>query len=68
MIFTASNEDYANKIIDYLDPKKEYVDYRLFRNDCINLSFGCHIKDLRILNRNLKDILLIDNSAYSFAY
>lgn len=42
--------------------------YRLYRNDCINLSEGCHIKDLRTLNRNLKDIILIDNSAYSFAY
>lgn len=25
MIFTASNEDYANKIIDILDPEKNLV-------------------------------------------
>ncbi|CAD8196658.1 unnamed protein product [Paramecium octaurelia] len=68
MIYTASNEDYANQIIDYLDPTKSLVKYCLYRNDCINLSEGCHIKDLRTLNRNLKDIILIDNSAYSFAY
>ncbi|CAD8202117.1 unnamed protein product [Paramecium octaurelia] len=68
MIYTASNEDYANQIIDYLDPTKELVKYRFYRNDCINLSKGCHIKDLRSLNRNLEDIILIDNSAYSFAY
>ncbi|CAD8200672.1 unnamed protein product [Paramecium pentaurelia] len=68
MIFTASNEDYANQIIDYLDPTQQLVKYRLYRNDCINLSKGCHIKDLRNLNRNLEDIILIDNSAYSFAY
>ncbi|CAK61687.1 unnamed protein product (macronuclear) [Paramecium tetraurelia] len=68
MIYTASNEDYANQIIDYLDPTKQLVKYRLYRNDCINLSKGCHVKDLRSLNRNLEDIILIDNSAYSFAY
>ncbi|CAD8121609.1 unnamed protein product [Paramecium sonneborni] len=68
MIYTASNEDYANQIIDYLDPTQQLVKYRFYRNDCINLSQGCHIKDLRTLNRNLKDIILVDNSAYSFAY
>ncbi|CAD8196022.1 unnamed protein product [Paramecium pentaurelia] len=68
MIYTASNEDYANQIIDYLDPTQQLVKYRLYRNDCINLSEGCHIKDLRTLNRNLKDVILIDNSAYSFVY
>ncbi|CAD8122575.1 unnamed protein product [Paramecium sonneborni] len=68
MIYTASNEDYANQIIDYLDPTQQLVKYRFYRNDCINLYKGCHIKDLRTLDRNLKDIILIDNSAYSFAY
>lgn len=30
---------------------------------------GVHIKDLRILaNRDLKDIVLVDNAAYSFGY
>ncbi|CAD8114538.1 unnamed protein product [Paramecium sonneborni] len=68
MIFTASNPDYANKIIDYLDPQRNLVSYRLFRDDCIQISNNCHIKDLRILNRDMKDIVLIDNSAYSFAF
>ncbi|CAD8054655.1 unnamed protein product [Paramecium primaurelia] len=68
IIFTASNPDYANKIIDYLDPEHNLVSYRLFRDDCIQISNNCHIKDLRILNRNMKDIILVDNSAYSFAF
>ncbi|CAK87841.1 unnamed protein product (macronuclear) [Paramecium tetraurelia] len=68
MVFTASNPDYANKIIDYLDPQHKLVSYRLFRDDCIQISNNCHIKDLRILNRNMKDIVLVDNSAYSFAF
>jgi len=27
---------------------------------------GVHIKDLRVLNREAKDIVLVDNAAYSF--
>lgn len=68
IIFTASNPDYANKIIDHLDPEHNLVSFRLFRDDCIQISNNCHIKDLRILNRNMKDIVLVDNSAYSFAF
>ena len=41
---------------------------RLYRQHCIPTPFG-HIKDLRILkNRDLKDILIIDNSCLSFAF
>jgi len=29
---------------------------------------GYFVKDLRIINRKLKDMLLIDNAAYSYAY
>lgn len=27
-----------------------------------------HVKDLRVMNRNLSDLVLIDNAAYSYAY
>jgi len=27
---------------------------------------GVHIKDLRVINREAKDIVLVDNAAYSF--
>ena len=27
-----------------------------------------YIKDLRVINRNLKDMVLVDNAAYSYAY
>ncbi|CAD8191176.1 unnamed protein product [Paramecium pentaurelia] len=68
IIFTASNEDYANQIINYLDPSGNFISGRLFREDCIKVESGCHIKDLRILNRDLKDVVLIDNSAFSYAF
>ena len=27
-----------------------------------------YVKDLRVMNRDLKDILLVDNAAYSYAF
>lgn len=67
VLFTASHACYANKMIDILDPKNEIFSYRLFRDHCFKTSDGVYIKDLRIIaNRHLKDIILVDNAAYSF--
>lgn len=70
IVFTASHECYASKVIDYLDPENLYIDHRLYREQCITTDEGVHIKNLRILEkyRNLKDIVLVDNAAYSFGY
>ena len=41
---------------------------RLYRQHCVETDFGL-IKDLRIVgNRDLKDMIIIDNSALSFAF
>lgn len=67
-VFTASHQCYANVVLDYLDPKNELIHQRFFRDSCLNVN-GVFIKDLRIFaNRNLKDIVIIDNAAYSFGY
>ena len=69
IIFTASHGCYANVVLDYLDPKHEYIDHRLFRDNCIQTEEGVFVKDLRVLQgRNLKDIVIVDNAVYSFAY
>ena len=44
------------------------IKFRLYRNNCININDKIYVKDLRIIKGvDLKDILLIDNSMYSFA-
>ena len=41
---------------------------RLYRQHCVETNYGL-IKDLRIVkNRNLKDMIIVDNSALSFAF
>jgi CTD small phosphatase-like protein 2 len=68
VVFTASHRCYADVVLDYLDPEHAFVHHRLYRDNCI-ITEGVFIKDLRILgNRNLKDIVIVDNAAYSFGY
>ncbi len=68
IIFTASHKNYADKIIDYIEKDKKYFSLRLYRQHCIFIKPGIYIKDLRIFNnRNLKNVILIDNSIFSFA-
>jgi len=69
IVFTASHSCYANVVLDYLDPHGQYIHHRLFRDSCVVTEEGIYIKDLRILgNRNLQDVVLVDNAAYSFGY
>ena len=69
IVFTASHECYANVVLDHLDPKRELVSHRLFRSQCWQTEEGVYIKDLRVIkNRNLENVLLVDNAAYSYLY
>ena len=67
-IFTASVKEYADAVIDFLDPNKNLIKFRLYRNNCININDRIFVKDLRIIKGvDLKDAILLDNSIYSFS-
>lgn len=68
MVFTASHYCYANEILDYLDPEGDLIHHRLYRDHCSLSPSGYFVKDLRILGRPMRDVLLVDNAAYSYAY
>ena len=73
VVYTASHQAYADAVLDFMDPKKKYFKYRLYRNNCSLLDVDgskFYVKDLEILNKNynLKDIVIVDNSVLSFAY
>lgn len=68
MVFTASHQCYADRVLDHLDPTGQLIHHRLYRDSCLP-SQGLYIKDLRVLaNRRLQDVVLVDNAVYSFAY
>ena len=66
-IFTASVPEYADAVINYLDPENKLIKFRLYRNNCINVGDLLRVKNLKIFkNIPLKKIILVDNNMYSF--
>jgi len=63
IIFTASSASYADVVLDHLDPDKKLISHRLYRQHC-TLEKGFYLKDLRVINRKLEDVVLVDNSPY----
>jgi len=66
VIFTASLSKYADPVLDKLDIHK-VIDWRLFRESCTCVQ-GTYVKDMGRMGRDLKRILIIDNSPHSFAF
>lgn len=66
VIFTASISKYALPLLDILDHEKK-IKYRLTREHCTFLN-GIYIKELKKLNRNLSDLIIVDNSPLAYAF
>jgi len=66
IVFTASISSYASPLLDILDKGKN-IQHRLYREHC-NFVNGMFIKDLKRLNRNMKDVIMIDNSPLAYAF
>lgn len=65
--FTAGSPEYANPLLDRLDPHRTIFRHRLFRQHCAVSHLGQgFIKDLGIVNRHLSRTVLVDNNANSF--
>jgi CTD small phosphatase-like protein 2 len=67
VVFTASQPQYANAILDILDPNQQHFQHRLFRQSCIEVEDN-HVKDLNVLGRDLSKVILVDNSPHVFGY
>ena len=70
IVFTASQQDYADAILNYIDPDNSIIHHRFYRNSCVQEpTTGIYIKDLRIFeDYELQNIFLVDNAVYSFSF
>lgn len=66
LVYTASLSKYADPLLDKLDIHK-VISNRLFRENCV-FHDGHYVKDLSLLNRDLKHTIIIDNSPMSYVF
>lgn len=66
VLFTASLAKYADPVADLLDPTVVFRS-RLFRESCTYYN-GNYVKDLSRLGRDLRQVIIIDNSPASYIF
>lgn len=62
VLFTAAEREYAEPLLNFIDPDRKYLPYRLYREHTVKYIGIKYVKDLRILGRNLRRTVLIDNN------
>eukprot|EP01107_Rhizomastix_libera_P018476 TRINITY_DN95_c6_g1_i1.p1 TRINITY_DN95_c6_g1~~TRINITY_DN95_c6_g1_i1.p1 ORF type:complete len:427 (-),score=103.10 TRINITY_DN95_c6_g1_i1:278-1558(-) len=66
VVFTASQQIYADALLDILDPDNIWFKRRLFRDSCV-YSDGNFLKDLSTIEPDLSRIFIIDNSPQAYS-
>jgi CTD small phosphatase-like protein 2 len=66
-IFTASQQIYAEQLLNYIDPEGKMIHYKLYRDSCLLVQDN-YLKDLNVLGRDLARTVLVDNSPHAFGY
>ncbi|KAF0041977.1 hypothetical protein F2P81_005509 [Scophthalmus maximus] len=66
-VYTCAKKEYAEKILDVLDPQRKLFRHRLYQDDCACV-LGHYIKDLNILGRDLGKTVVLDNAPHTYPY
>ena len=61
VIFTAGTKDYCDKILSILDINDNLINYRLYRAHMSLKNINNDVKDLSLLGRDLKKVIIVDN-------
>lgn len=67
VIFTASVQEYADPVIDWLEQERKYFAGRYYRQHC-TFRNGSYIKDLSSIEPDLSRVMILDNSPVSYVF
>lgn len=67
VVFTASVQEYADPVIDWLEQERKYFSGRYYRQHC-TFRNGAYIKDLSSVEPDLSKVMIIDNSPLSYIF
>lgn len=67
IVFTASVQEYADPVIDWLERERKYFTGRYYRQHC-TFRNGAYIKDLAQVEPDLSQVMILDNSPMSYIF
>ncbi|RDX95577.1 CTD small phosphatase-like protein 2, partial [Mucuna pruriens] len=67
IIFTAAKSEYAEKVLDGLDPHNKFFTRRLYQDSCTWVD-SHFVKDLTILGIDMAKVFIIDNTPEVFRF
>ncbi|KAI2640157.1 NLI interacting factor-like phosphatase-domain-containing protein [Xylaria nigripes] len=67
VIFTASVQEYADPVIDWLESERKFFSGRYYRQHC-TFRHGAFIKDLSSIESDLSRVMILDNSPLSYMF
>ena len=67
VVFTASVQEYADPVIDWLEQERKYFSGRYYRQHC-TFRNGAYIKDLSSIEPDLSKVMILDNSPLSYIF
>lgn len=67
VVFTASQQVYAQQLLDIIDPTRSLIRHRIYRDSCVVWE-GNYLKDLTVLGRDLAHTIIVDNSPQAFGF
>lgn len=68
IIFSERSYAETEAILDVLDPFSEMIKVRLSREHCMKVRDGVLTKDLRVIDRDLSQMLIADCEPYSYLF
>lgn len=67
VVFTASVQEYADPVIDWLEQERSFFAGRYYRQHC-TFRNGAYIKDLSSVEPDLSRVMILDNSPMSYIF
>ncbi|KAH0556201.1 hypothetical protein GP486_005871 [Trichoglossum hirsutum] len=67
VIFTASVQEYADPVIDWLEQDRKFFRGRYYRQHCTYRN-GAYIKDISSIEPDLSKVMIVDNSPMSYIF
>ncbi|KAH7325847.1 NLI interacting factor-like phosphatase-domain-containing protein [Stachybotrys elegans] len=67
VVFTASVQEYADPVIDWLEQERKFFSARYYRQHCTYRQ-GAYIKDLSSVEPDLSNVMILDNSPLSYLF